>query len=79
MEGQSGENKTAIYKIVMGARIMQGPDSLLAQFLELSSAPAVESVGMFQAILDAGLFFLKSTGPHVNYSPTAAINYLRAT
>ena len=77
-EGQSGENKTAIYKIVMGARVMQGPDSILAQILELTQAPAPEAIAMFKAILDAGLFFAKQTGPHVNYSPSAAINYLRA-
>lgn len=78
VEGDSGEYKTAIYKVVMGARIMQGPDSLLAQILELTAAPAREVMAMFSAILDAGLFFAAKTGPHVNYSPSAAVDYLRA-
>lgn len=78
VEGQSGENKTAIYKVVMGARILQGPDSLLAQIMELTQAPASEALAMFKAILDAGLFFAAKTGPHINYAPSAAINYLRA-
>lgn len=78
VEGQSGEDKTAIYKIVMGARVFDGPDNILAQFLELAQAPAVEAVAMFQAIIDAGLFFLRRTGPHVNYSVSPAIEYLRS-
>lgn len=78
VQGQSGENKTAIYKIVMGARVFQGPDSILSQILELTQSPAAEAVAMFQAILDAGLFFIRKTGPHINYSPQAAIDYLRS-
>ena len=78
VEGQSGEDKTAVYKIIMGARVFQGPDNLLAQFLELSQNPAPEAIGMFKAIVDAGMFFGRGTGPHVNYSPQAAIDYLLA-
>lgn len=77
-QGQSAENKTAIYKVVMGTRIMQGPDSLIAQVLELTQSPATEAIAMLKAILDAGLFFGRQTGPHINYSPSAAIDYLRA-
>lgn len=78
VEGQSGEYKTAIYKVVMGAKIMQGPDSLLSQILELTQAPVREMTAMFGAILDAGMFFAAKTGPHINYAPSAAIGYLRA-
>jgi hypothetical protein len=77
-EGQSGEDKTAIYKIIMGTRVFKGPDNLLAQFLELAKDPVPEATGMFKAIVDAGLFFARGTGPHVNYSPQAAIDYLLA-
>ena len=77
VQGQSGENKTAIYKIVMGARVFQGPDSILAQILELTQAPVSEAVAMFQAIIDAGMFFVRKTGPHINYDPRPAIDYLR--
>lgn len=78
VEGQSGENKTAIYKIIMGARMLQGPDNLLAQVLELGTGSPAELIGMFKAVMDAGLFFAKQTGPHINYDPRPAIDYLAA-
>jgi hypothetical protein len=78
VEGESGENKTAIYKIIMGARMLQGPDNLLAQVLELGTGKPAELIGMFKAVMDAGLFFLKGTGPHINYDPKPAIEYLAA-
>lgn len=78
VEGDSGENKTAIYKIVMGARILQGPDSLLAQVLELGTGKPAELIGMLRAIMDAGLFFGAQTGPHINYDPRPAIDHLAA-
>ena len=76
VEGDAGEFKTAIYKIVMGARIMQGPDSILAQVLELTQAPATEAIAAMQAILRAGMFFVKGTGPHLNYDTRPAIDHL---
>lgn len=78
VEGQSAEWSTAIYKVVMGARVFQGPDSILAQILELTAAPAAEAIAIFQALLNAGLFFVRRTGPHLNYHPQAAIEYLRS-
>jgi hypothetical protein len=78
VEGESGENKRAIYKIVMGTRVLQGPDSLLAQVLELGTGKPAELIGMLKAIMDAGLFFANGTGPHVNYSTRPAIEYLAA-
>ena len=77
-EGQSGEDKTAIYKIIMGTRVFKGPDNLLAQFLELAQDPIPEATGMFKAVIDAGMFFIHQTGPHINYNPQPAIDYLRA-
>lgn len=75
--GQRGEWMTAIYKIVMGAKVFDGPDSLLAQAVETIEAPAVEVVAAFRAVLSAGLFFGARTAPHVNYSPAVAIEHLR--
>lgn len=80
-EGESGENKTAIYKIVMGARIFSGPDSLLRQLLEASGTAKdahqiIETTAIFKAVMDAGLFFIKKTGPHINYSTGEATAYL---
>lgn len=76
-EGASGEDKTAIYKVVMGTRIFSGPDSLLSQVLEVTGSPLFETIGIFKAIMDAGLFFAKGTGPHVNYNVGPAVEYLR--
>ena len=73
VEGDAGEFKTAIYKIVMGARVMQGPDSILAQVLEMTQAPATEAIAAMQAILRAGMFFVRGTGPHLNYDTRPAI------
>jgi hypothetical protein len=76
VEGDTGEFKTAIYKVIMGARIMQGPDSILAQVLELTQAPATEAIAAMQAILKAGMFFVRGTGPHLNYDTRPAIDHL---
>jgi hypothetical protein len=76
VEGDAGEFKSAIYKVIMGARIMQGPDSILAQVLELTQAPATEAIAAMQAILKAGMFFVRGTGPHLNYDTRPAIDHL---
>ena len=76
VEGDAGEWKSSIYKVVMGARLMQGPDSILAPVLELTQAPATEAIAAMQAILKAGMFFVKGTGPHVNYDTRPAIAHL---
>ncbi len=77
-EGESGENKTAIYKIVMGQRVLSGADSILAQVLELVANPGPGTMALYRSILDAGMFFSKGTGPHVNYNIQPAIDFLRA-
>lgn len=78
-EGDSGEMKISIYKVIMGTRVFSGPDSLLAQVLEVATSPLFETIAMFRAMLDAGMFFAGGTGPHVNYDIGPAINYLRST
>lgn len=76
VRGEAAEYKTAIYKIIMGTRILSGPDSLLAQLAELGQAPTVEGIAMMQALLDAGMFFGARTGPHINYRTQPAVDYL---
>ncbi len=76
--GDSGEHKTAIYKAVMGTRVFTGPDSLLSQVVEIVARPVPETIALYRAIIDAGLFFGGRTGPHVNYSIEPAIDYLRS-
>lgn len=73
-----GEDKTAAWQIIRGTRVFDGPDSLLAQFLEIAQQPVPGAIAAFRAILDAGLFFARRTGPHVNYDVRPAIDYLRA-
>lgn len=77
--GQQGEWMTAIYKIVMGAKIFQGPDSLLAQAVEAINAPAPEIVAAFRAIIGAGMFFGAKTMWHINYRTETAVNHLRSS
>lgn len=81
VSGESAENKIAIYKVVMGSRVFDGPDSLLRQILEATGVvrdahQVIEVTAMMKAILDAGLFFIRGTGPHVNYSTAEAVAYL---
>ncbi|AMS01733.1 endolysin [Mycobacterium phage Brocalys] len=75
--GDSQEIKQAIWQIVRDIDLFTGPDSLLAQIVELSRDPLPETIAIAKAILDAGMFFAKRTGPHVNYNTQPAIDYLR--
>ena len=81
-DDESGENRTAIWQIIRDGNIAKGPDSLLRQFLELAGVvrdgPQIAEVtAMFQAMLDALIFFGQQTRPHTNYSTSEAIAYLR--
>ncbi|WP_094360020.1 peptidoglycan-binding domain-containing protein [Mycobacterium marinum] len=78
VQGDWGEDCTAICKFVMGQNIFAGPDSLLAQVIELVQRPIPETIAMFQAIINAGMFFAAQTGPHLNYDIGPAIAYLRS-
>lgn len=80
-DDEAGENKRAIWAIIRGTKVFSGPDSILAQILEVmgirqDAGQVMEIIGVFKAIMDAGLFFAKGTGPHVNYTITPAIDYL---
>jgi hypothetical protein len=78
VSGESGEDKTAIWQIVRGQRVFSGPDSLLAQFLEVAQAPIPGAIAAFKAMLDAGMFFGGGLTPHTNYNIGPAIEYLSA-
>ena len=71
-----GEHKRAIGKIVMGSNVFGGPDSILAQLVELGLNPMGEGMAAAQALMDAGMFFINRTTPHVNYNVRAAVDYL---
>ncbi|AGT12524.1 lysin B [Mycobacterium phage Trouble] len=77
-EGDSGEMKTAIYKVVMMSRVFSGPDSILRQLLEIGVNPTFELIALIRAVLDAGLFFIRGTTPHTNYNIDPATDFLRS-
>ena len=80
---ESGENRTAIWQLIRNGDVMSGPNSILRQFLELGgiakdAAQVSEGIGMVKAMLDALVFFGQGTKPHVNYSTSEAISFLRS-
>ncbi|WAY18383.1 hypothetical protein OF855_24410 [Mycolicibacterium fortuitum] len=75
--GDSQQDKNAIWQIVRDLNVFTGPDSLLAQVIELTEMPIPRTIAAFKALIDAGMFFAKQTGPHVNYNPQPAIEFLR--
>jgi hypothetical protein len=82
-QNESGENRTAIWQVIRDGNMFKGPDSLLRQVLELGgfvkdSDQISEVTGMFQAMVDALVFFGKQTQPHTSYSIAEAIDYLKA-
>ena len=76
VSGESGEMKTSIYKVIMGQRVFSGPDSIIAQVIEIVTRPVIEVIALTKAVMDAGLFFIKKTGPHLNYETAPAVEYL---
>jgi hypothetical protein len=75
--GDAQQDKNAIWQIVRDLNLFTGPDSLLAQVIELSALPIPRTIAAFTALIDAGMFFAKQTGPHVNYGIGPAIDFLR--
>ncbi len=76
--GDTQQDKNAIWQIVRDLNVFTGPDSLLAQVIELCELPIPRIIAAFKALIDAGMFFAKQTGPHVNYGIQPAIAYLRS-
>lgn len=73
----AGEDKTAIYGIVMN-NWFSGPDSIFSQVFEVVARPIPETIAMIKAITSGIRFAASGTGPHINYPVEQAINYLRA-
>ncbi|AVI04098.1 lysin B [Mycobacterium phage TelAviv] len=76
--GDSQQDKNAIWQIIRDLNFFTGTDSLLAQAIELSQMPIPRTIAAFKALIDAGMFFAKGTGPHVDYGIGPAIEYLRS-
>lgn len=64
-DGHAGEYHRAIFNAVF--RRWTGKDSVPEQLLELITNPGVEIPAAGKAIWNGGLFFLRGTGPHVQY------------
>jgi hypothetical protein len=77
-QGPSGEDKTAIWRIVRGEKFFVGPDTLLEQFLQIAQQPLIGAIGAFKAMMDAGMFFAKGLTPHTSYVIAPAVDFLRA-
>lgn len=83
-DDEAAENKRAIWAIVRGTKVFSGPDSILAQVLEVlgikrDASQILEVYGIVKALFDTGMFFaINKTTPHTNYNTTPAIEYLRA-
>lgn len=76
--GPAAQDKTAIWRIVRDQNLFTGPDTLLQQFLELAQEPLPNAIGMFKAMMDAGMFFGGGLTQHTSYNPQPAIDFLRA-
>lgn len=76
-DNAASQDKTAIWQIIRGSDIFSGPDSLLAQFLELAVEPLPGAIGAFTAMFNALSFFGGGTRDHVNYGLGPAVEYLR--
>jgi hypothetical protein len=76
---QNGGNKRAICKMIMGHNIFSGPDSIVAQLLELGLNPFGNGLALFHSLYDAGMFFVvKKITPHTNYNPWPSCDFLRS-
>jgi len=58
------EDERAIRKIIMGTNVFRGPYSILAKILERVTRLVAETMAMFNAVMDAGLFFLGGAKAH---------------
>lgn len=80
-DDDTGEHMTAIYKVVQNISGFIGPNSLLEQFSEMATSPAIELPAVFRAVYYGGQFVTTqpfATAPHCNYDLAPAIAYLRS-
>lgn len=73
----AGEDQTAICMMIMGD-FYGGPDSIISQLFEVVQRPLVESLAIFKAIFNAGLFFGGGIKAHVTYQVEPCIAYMRS-
>lgn len=79
-DDDAGENMTAIFKAVQDVSGFVGPNSLLEQFTEWFTNPAVEIPAIFRAVYFGGAFVTTqpfATYPHCNYDIGPAVRFLR--
>lgn len=72
-------DQQAIWRLIESVDLI-GRNSLLERIVNLLERPVIESVAMFQAIYDAGAFFLSkpfATYAHCSYEVQPAVDWLR--
>lgn len=80
-DDDTGENMTAIFRVVQNASGFIGPNSIVEQIGEWLTNPMVEIPAVFRAIYFGGAFVAArpfATAPHCNYDLQPAIDYLRS-
>lgn len=84
-DGESGENKRAIFMIIRSFSIgsfFKGVDSIASQVMEIlgvkkDAGKIAEIYGAVKAMWDAGMFLGRGLTPHTNYVPAVAVEHLR--
>lgn len=80
-DDDTGEDMTAIFRVVQNVSGFIGPDSIVEQIGEWMTKPMVEIPAVFRAIYFGGAFVTArpfATAPHCTYSIEPAIAYLRS-
>lgn len=80
-DDDTGEDMTAIFRVVQDASGFVGPNSIVEQIGEWLTNPIVEIPAVFRAIYFGGAFVTTqpfATAPHCNYDLRPAIDYLRS-
>lgn len=73
-----GEDERAICKIIMGNKVFSGTDSILAQVIELIQRPITETIAMFYAMIDAGMFLASGANTPHFYDIRPMVDFLAA-
>lgn len=75
----AGDIETAVCDVVMMADLMTAFNQIFVHIGHLFDDPMAEIPPMFNAIVQAGMFFVvDGTGPHLNYDINPAIDYMRS-
>lgn len=80
-DDDTGENMTAIFRVVQDVSGFVGPNSLVEQIGEMFTNPGTEIPALFQAVYFGGAFITTqpfATYPHCCYDVKPAVSFLRS-